>query len=159
MVTIDHDKINLVVATHLLNTATACPKYNVRYLNIRTRSYEVRVLIAFTRSNTNLDAALNEFHQNLSSEQKIEFESTTNQVPTAEAVLLLTDEINKRSSARKSHVLAGRMLVVLEAVQQYSAIGDTASSAHPIAALVWSSIKLVVQVMALSVFCIAIINI
>ena len=75
-------------------------------------------------------------------------DTAANQVPTAEAVVLLTDEINKKSSTRKSHVLAGRMRVVLEAIQQYSTIGDTASSAHPIAALVWSSVKIVVLVMA-----------
>lgn len=89
---------------------------------------------------------MREFHQNLSPEQKIEFESTANRVPTAEAVVLLTDEINKKSSTRKSHVLVGRMRVVLEAVQQYGSIGDTASAVNPIAALVWSSIKIVVQV-------------
>lgn len=43
------------------------------------------------------------------------------------------------------------MHVVLEAVQQYSTVVDTASSAHPIAALVWSSIKIVIQVIAPSV--------
>ncbi|MCJ1424468.1 hypothetical protein MMC29_002356 [Sticta canariensis] len=37
------------------------------------------------------------------------------------------------------------MRVVLDSVQQYTTIVDTASSAHPIAALVWSSIKIVVQ--------------
>ena len=106
------------------------------------------VLIAFIRSTTNLEAALDEFQQNLSSEQKIEFEAAANQVPCAEAAVLLTDEINKKSSTSKSHVLAGRMRVVLEAVQQYSAIEDTAASVNPIAALVWSSVKIVVQVMA-----------
>jgi len=110
-----------------------------------------KALTAFIRTTTNLDTALDEFHQNLSSEQKIEFESAANQVPSAEAVVLLTDEINKKSSTRKSHVLAGRMRVVLEAVQQYSTIGDTAFSVHPIATLVWNSVKIVVQVMAPSV--------
>ena len=52
------------------------------------------------------------------------------------AVLLFTHEINEKSSTRKSHVLAGRMRGVLEAVQQYSTIGDTASSVNPVAALV-----------------------
>lgn len=104
-----------------------------------------------TRSTTNLDSALHEFRKNLSPDQKIEFEATAHQVPPVEAVELLTDEIIKKSSTRKSRLLADRMRVVLEAVQQYSAIGDTASSANPIAALVWSSIKLVVQVMASSV--------
>lgn len=98
------------------------------------------------RSNTRLEAALDEFHQNLSSEQRIELKSIANEVPTAEAVVLLTDEINKKSSTHKSHVLADRMRVVLEAVQQYSSIIDTASSAHPIAALVWSTVKIVVLV-------------
>ena len=109
------------------------------------------MLIAFLRSTTNLDVALDEYHQILSSEQKIEFESAANQVPTAEAVLLLTEEINAKSSTRKSRVLEGRMRPVLEAVQQYSTIVDTASSAHPIAALVWSSIKIVVLVIVSSV--------
>lgn len=95
----------------------------------------------------NLDAAVDEFLRNLSTEQKIEFKSAAAQVPTEEAVLLLTLEINEKSSTRKSHVLAGRMRGVLEAVQQYSTIGDTASSAHPIAALVWSSIRVFVQVL------------
>ncbi len=110
-----------------------------------------KALTAFIRTATNLDTALDEFYQNLSSEQKIEFESAANQVPSAEAVMLLTDEINKKSSTRKSHVLAGRMRVVLEAVQQYSTIGDTAFSVHPTATLVWNSVKIVVQVMAPSV--------
>ena len=92
--------------------------------------------------------ALEEFHQNLSSEQKIEFKSSANQAPSTEAVVLLTDEVIKKSPTRRSHVLAGRMRVVLEAVQQYSAIGDTVSSANPIVALVWISVKIVVQVMA-----------
>lgn len=100
------------------------------------------------RSTTNLDVALDEFHQNLSSEQKIEFETAANQVPSAEAIVLLTDEIIKKNSTRKSNVLAGRMRVVLETVQQYSTIGDTASSVKPIAALVWSSVRVLVQVIA-----------
>ena len=109
------------------------------------------MLINLLRSTASLDLALDEFHQILSSEQRIEFESTANQVPTAEAVLLFTDEINEKSSTRKSRILAGRMRGVLEAVQQYSTIVDTATSAQPIAALVWSSIKIVVLVIAPSV--------
>ena len=93
-----------------------------------------------------LEAALDEFRQNLSSEQKAEFESATNQVPAAEEVVLLSNEIKEKSSTRKSHVLAKRMRVLLESVQQYSTIGDTASSIHPIAGLVWLSLKIVVQV-------------
>ena len=38
--------------------------------------------------------------------------------------------------------------MVLDSVQQYTTIVDTASSAHPIAALIWSSIKIVILVMA-----------
>ena len=101
------------------------------------------VLIAFIRSTTNLHVALYEFHQNLPLEQKVEFESSTTQGLTAEAVLLLTDEISK-TSTRNIHVFADRMRIVLEAIQQYSTIADTA-------ALIWSSIKIVVQVMVLSV--------
>lgn len=102
------------------------------------------MLIAFTRSATDLTAALDEFHHDLSSEQRIESEPATNQIPTAEAIVLLTDEVSEENSTRKSRVLAGRMRVVLEAVQQYSAIRDTACSANPTAALVWSGVKIVV---------------
>lgn len=108
------------------------------------------VLIAFIRSTTNLHIALYEFHQKLPLEQKIEFESSTTQGLTAEAVLLLTDEIS-RSSTHDIHVFADRMRIVLEAVQQYSTIADTA-------ALVWSSIKIVVQVLVLSVYQVIAIN-
>lgn len=101
------------------------------------------VLIAFIRSTANLHVALYEFHQNLSSEQRTEFESSATQGLTAEAILLLTDEISK-SSTRRIHLFADLMRLVLEAVQQYSTIADTA-------ALVWGSIKIVVQVMVLSV--------
>lgn len=101
------------------------------------------MLIAFIRSTTNLHLALYEFHQNLPLEQQIEFESSTTQGLTAEAVLLLTDEISK-SSMHDIHVFADRMRTVLEVVQQYSTIAETA-------ALVWSSIKIVVQVTVLSV--------
>ena len=86
-------------------------------MKITMRYYSV--LIVFIRSTTNLEAALDEFQQNLSSEQKIEFESAADQVPFAEAAVLLTNEINKKSSTRKSHVLAGRMRVVLEAVRVF----------------------------------------
>lgn len=121
--------------------------------------YQKRLLIVPVRSTANdLDTALHEFRQNLSPEQKIEFESTTNQVPNAAAVLILTGEINEKSSTRKSRVFAGRMRVVLEAVQQYSAIGNTASSVQPVAALVWNSIKIVVQVMASLVYRVIAIN-
>ena len=72
--------------------------------------------------------------------------------------MLLTDEVIKKSSTRKSHVLAGRMRVVLETVQQYSAIGDSVSLVNPIATLVWGSVKIVVQVMASLAFRIVTIN-
>ena len=104
-------------------------------------------LWAHTMASTgsDLDAALNEFQQHLSPEQKAEFDSSVHEVPAPSAVLLLTNEISSRSSDRKSHVLAGRMRVVLEAIQQYSAIADTAASIHPVAALVWTCAKTVIQ--------------
>lgn len=97
-----------------------------------------------------LKAALDEFRQNLSSEQKNEFESATNQVPPPKASVLLLNEITEKSSTRKRHVLANRMRGVLESVHQYSTIVDTAASVHPIAALVWLPLKIVIQVIIIS---------
>lgn len=101
------------------------------------------LLIAFIRSITNLHVAIYEFHRDLSSEQKIEFESSAAQGLTAEEFLLLTNEIST-SSTPDIHLFADRMRMVLEAVQEYSLIADTA-------ALVWSSIKIAVEVMVHSI--------
>ena len=102
-----------------------------------------RSAYSFSRSTDNLSAALDEFQQNLSSDQRAHFDD---RIPTPEEVVALTYEIEKKSSDRKSHILVCRIRVVLEAVQQYSAIVDTVVQVNPIAALVWSSVKIVVQV-------------
>lgn len=62
------------------------------------------MLIAFIRSTTNLDAALDEFRQDLSLEQKIESESTANQAPTAyEKLLRILLILNWRSIISSIH--------------------------------------------------------
>ena len=98
----------------------------------------------FIRSINKLSIALDEFQRNLSSDERVQF---TNQIPTPEEVVALTSEIERKSAGRKSRILAGRMRVMLESVQQYSTIVDTFVQANPTAALVWGSIKIVVKVM------------
>lgn len=103
-------------------------------------------LILLPRSNDRLCAALNNFQRSLSLDQQKEFDSAIGVTPTPDDLLLLTNEINKKKSSRRSRVLADRLRVVLESVQQYSTIIDTFVQASQIAALIWGSVKLVVRV-------------
>lgn len=98
------------------------------------------------RSDSKLQTALNEFQQNLSPDQKNQYSLAISTTPTPEDVLLLTDEINKKHSSRKSRVHSDRLRIVLECVQQWSSIVDTLVQVNQIAALVWGSVKVVVRV-------------
>lgn len=98
------------------------------------------------RSDSKLKIALSEFQQNLSPDLKTQYNLAISVTPTPGDVLLLTDEINKKHSSRKSRVLSDRLRIVLECVQQWNTIVDTFVQANQIAALVWGSVKLVVKV-------------
>ncbi|KAF8252017.1 hypothetical protein K440DRAFT_658299 [Wilcoxina mikolae CBS 423.85] len=92
-----------------------------------------------------LTLALDEFQQNLSPDQKNEFDSIASSSPNVQDVVLLTQEIDQKNSERKSRIMANRMSGVLESVQQYCVIIDTFVQSNPgIAALVWGSVKFVI---------------
>jgi len=107
----------------------------------------VEKLILFDRSGDRLKLALDEFQHNLPPDQKNEFNSIASSIPTANDVVLFTEEIEQKNSGRKSRIMANRMSGVLESVQQYCAIIDTFIQSNPgIAALVWGSVKFVILV-------------
>lgn len=102
-------------------------------------------LIESSRSDIRLKTALSEFQQNLSPDQKNQYDQY-NVTPTSEDVLSLMDEINKKYSSSKSRVFAGRMSPILQSIQQYSSAIDTLVQVNQIAMLIWGSVKLVIRV-------------
>lgn len=93
-----------------------------------------------------LSDALKSFQDCLDSEQKAELEAIR-AVPDAHAVAEFTHQLDLESAKRKSRCVAARLSPFLESIQQFSGIVETFVSSHPqIAALIWGSIKLVLQV-------------
>ena len=98
-----------------------------------------------------LAVVLEEFQQHLSPEQEEQLKSiathdTHDRTPDVTDVLQLTNEINEKSSARKSRILADRVQEFLNSVQQYCNIVDTCTGLNQIAALTWSCVKLAILV-------------
>ena len=97
------------------------------------------------RSKDSLSVALKQFQDCLTPDQRDQFRAIGS--PTVADIVSLTDEVNEKDSSRKSRVWAQRTRVILESVQQYSAVVDTFAQANPaISALVWGSIKFVILV-------------
>jgi hypothetical protein len=72
--------------------------------------------------------------------------ATTLDTPDAADVLRLTDEVNKKTSARKSRILADRVQGFLNPVQQFCNIVDACTGLNQTATLVWSCVKLAILV-------------
>lgn len=68
-------------------------------------------------------------------------------VPDAHAVAQFTHQLDQENAKRKSRCVAARISPLLESIQQFAGIVETFVSSNPrIAALVWGSVKLVLQV-------------
>jgi hypothetical protein len=93
-----------------------------------------------------LDAALKSFQDCLDSEQKAKLQAIK-AVPDAHAVAEFTHQLDQENAKRKSRCVAARISPLLESVQQFSGVVETFVSSHPqVAALIWGSVKLVLQV-------------
>ena len=106
------------------------------------------VSLTSERSATDLAIALSEFQRNLSPDQLTQLSSLQSYTPTADDfdVLSLTTDIVAKNSDRKSRFFASRVQPLLVSIQQYCTVLDTYAGSHPIVALVWGSIKLVLLV-------------
>jgi hypothetical protein len=96
-----------------------------------------------------LAVVLKEFQQGLSPEHEEQLKSIAaahEHTPDATDVLRLTDEVNKKTSDRKSRVLADRLQVFLNSVQQFCNMVDACTGLNQTAGLVWSCIKLAILV-------------
>jgi siroheme synthase (precorrin-2 oxidase/ferrochelatase) len=92
---------------------------------------------------------LREFQQGLSPEHEEQLKSIAaahEHTPNVTDVLQLTDEVNKKASARKSRILADRVQEFLNSVQQFCNMVDACTGPNQTAALVWSCIKLAILV-------------
>jgi len=93
-----------------------------------------------------LNDALKAFQNCLDPEQKKKLEAIK-AVPDAHAVAEFTHQLDQENAKRKSRCVAARISPLLESIQQFSGVIETFISSHPqIAALIWGSIKLVLQV-------------
>jgi hypothetical protein len=72
-----------------------------------------------------IDQALEDFRNNLSLEQKDEFEKISSGAPKPEDVSGLMDKINLKNSKQKSRIYAGKLRTILDPIQQYHTVVDT----------------------------------
>lgn len=112
---------------------------------IRSRSSRSPIPPATATTNTLYDA-LKSFQNALDPDQRIKLEAIKT-VPDAHAVAEFTYQLDQENAKRKSRCVAARISPFLDAIQQFSGVVETFVSSHPqIAALVWGSVKLVLQV-------------
>ena len=89
-----------------------------------------------------LAQALLEYEAVLDKDQRTRYK-TTAIVPSTDAVIALTGEIDALSSRRRSRCVATRLVSFLESVQQFSSIVETLVTINPTsAALIWGAVKL-----------------
>ncbi|CAI7658444.1 unnamed protein product [Penicillium crustosum] len=88
-----------------------------------------------------LNAALKNFENILTEDQKREFQKST-ATPDIASVIEFVAEIDARNSSTTRRCVAPRLCTFLEATQQFTGVVDTFVSSNPIiAALVWGGVK------------------
>ena len=93
-----------------------------------------------------LAQALLEYEAVLDRDQRARYKSTA-VVPSTDAVIALTGEIDALNSRRRSRCVATRLVSFLDSVQQFSNIVETLVTINPTsAALIWSAVKLTLLV-------------
>ena len=93
-----------------------------------------------------LQNAINSFRQVLTPQQLAEFNSIQS-LPDTDAVLVFTAELDLRRQSQMGKSIASRLFPVLQAVHSFTGVIDTFVSSNPIiAALVWGSVKMTIQV-------------
>jgi hypothetical protein len=94
-----------------------------------------------------LQNAINSFRQVLTPEQLAEFNNIQS-LPDTDAVLVFTAELDLRRQRQRGKSIASRLAPVLQAVHSFTGVIDTCVSSNPvIAALVWGSVKMTIQVL------------
>jgi len=104
--------------------------------------------VAPLKPSVQLEQALSEFESILTEEQKTELRSYRGTLPSATAAMILTAEIDRKNSRRRSRCVGPRLTNLLECVQRFSSIVDTfvSGSQSVIAGLVWGGVKIALLV-------------
>jgi len=90
--------------------------------------------------------AIDDFQGILTEDQRTALKKIKS-IPDADAVLVFTAELDYSSRHSKGRSIATRLHSVLQSVREFSAVIDTFVSSNPeIAALIWGSVKLTIQV-------------
>ncbi|KAF4873482.1 Ankyrin repeat and KH domain-containing protein 1 [Colletotrichum siamense] len=93
-----------------------------------------------------LQDAVSEFRKTLNDDQRSDLDKLKG-IPDADAALVFTAQLDWSTTQRNSPNKGTRLISVLQYVRDSSVIIDTFISSHPeIAALVWGSVKLTMQV-------------
>ncbi|CAI0650533.1 unnamed protein product [Colletotrichum noveboracense] len=93
-----------------------------------------------------LQDAVSEFRKTLNNDQRSDLDNLKG-IPDADAALVFTTQLDWSTTQRNSPNKGTRLISVLQYVRDSSVIIDTFISSHPeIAALVWGSVKLTMQV-------------
>ncbi|CAG8909864.1 unnamed protein product [Penicillium egyptiacum] len=88
-----------------------------------------------------LNAALKNFQNTLTEEQKQEYQKSTT-TPDIASIIEFVAELDARNSSTMRRCLAPRLCTFLEAAQQFTGVVNTFVSSNPIiAALVWGGVK------------------
>ena len=92
-----------------------------------------------------LNEAVDDFQRILTDDQRTALKNIKS-VPDADAVLVFTAQLDS-SQDRRGRSIATRLHSVLQSVREFSAVIDTFVSSNPeIAALIWGSVKLTIQI-------------
>ncbi|KAF4918219.1 Ankyrin repeat domain-containing protein 29 [Colletotrichum viniferum] len=93
-----------------------------------------------------LQDAVSEFRKTLNDDQRSDLDKLKG-IPDADAALVFTAQLDWSTTQRNSPSKGTRLISILQYVRDSSVIIDTFVSSHPeIAALVWGSVKLTMQV-------------
>lgn len=93
-----------------------------------------------------LSEAVDDFQRILTEDQRTTLNKIKS-IPDADAVLVFTAQLDSSQQHRRGRSIATRLHSVLQSVREFSAVIDTFVSSNPqIAALIWGSVKLTIQV-------------
>lgn len=93
-----------------------------------------------------LGRAIYEFRSFLTDEQRYKLDGI-NAVPDADTILVFTAELDAANRQRRGPSVATRLHPLLASVRDFSSVIDTFVSSNPsIAALIWGSVKLTMDV-------------
>ncbi|KAI0451730.1 ankyrin repeat-containing domain protein [Xylaria acuta] len=93
-----------------------------------------------------LDLAVSNFCAILTDDQRHDLSNIRN-IPDADSIFVFTAQLDYKNRSRRGQSVGSRVSKVLQSTRDFCAVVDTCVSSHPeIAALVWGSVKLTIQI-------------